>query len=269
MINREVNGISNLAKILNDVSMFKKEYGTVWFRGHNDARYKLNSGLYRISTELSKIREAENNIFNCFINYGDSYCSRFYENKEWNSIFLMQHYGMYTRLLDWTDSFITALYFAIKNKKIGNKACIWMIAPIQLNNKCKNLYQQGNENRYDNIGLLTVDTLPDRIKNYKSYFEGHVEIDSFAIVPRRSNDRLLSQNGFFTVQGTKGIPLEEEYSTELNRLMVKIPLKDEILEECTCFLNINGVNYYSLYGGIDGLCSYIKNELLKLKLENI
>lgn len=249
--------------------MFKKEYGTVWFRGHSDVKYKLNSGLYRISADLSKVREAENNIFNCFINYGDSYCNRFYENKEWNSIFLMQHYGMYTRLLDWTDSFVTALYFAIKNKNISNEACIWMIAPIQLNNKCKNLYLQGHENRYDNIGLLTLDTLPDRIRNYKSFFEDHIEIDSFAIVPRRSNERLVSQNGFFTIQGTKGIPLEEEYSSELDMSIVKIPLKNEIIKECINFLDINGITHYSLFGGIDGLCGYIKDELLKLKLENI
>lgn len=197
------------------------------------------------------------------------YCNKFSEYKEWNSVFLMQHYGMYTRLLDWTDSFITALYFAIRNKKDGTPASVWVINPLELNRKCKNLYEQGSDNRFDNVALLTLDTLPNRIKKYKEYFEDHIEIDSFAIVPRRSNDRLISQNGFFTVQGTKNIPLEEEYPLNSNDWILNITLNDNVVDECKNFLDINGINNYSLYGGIDGLCGYIKNELLKLKLENL
>jgi hypothetical protein len=261
--------MSKLIEILETVYRFKCKHGTVWFRGHNDSSYKLNSGLYRISNDIEKIRIAENNIFNCFINYGDSYCNKFNENKEWNSLFLMQHYGMYTRLLDWTDSFITALYFAIKDKKIENEACIWMINPIKINHSCNNLYMSGKENKFDNIGLLTLDTLPYRIKDYKSYFEEHIEIGTFSIVPRRSNERLISQNGFFTVQGTKEISLENEYSDGIGDFIDKIIIENSMIDECKEFLSINGINNYSLYGGIDGLCSYIKNELLNLKLENI
>lgn len=256
--------IDNLDDILKYISVFKKEHGIVWFRGHSNINYRLNSGLYRIDKNLSIVRDSENNIFNCFINYGDSYCNQFYENKDWNVLFLMQHYGLPTRLLDWTDSFITALYFAIKDKKEGESACIWMLSPIGLNKRCKNLYEGGNDSRFENIGLLTLDTLPDRIKNYRDFFEGHISIDSFAIVPRRSNDRLVSQNGFFTLQGTKGVSLDEEAS----EFLVKIELSDNIAEECRIFLEINGINYYSLYGGIDGLCSYLKNELLKINFNN-
>ena len=176
----------------------------------------------------------------------------------------MQHYGLPTRLLDWTDSFITALYFAIKDKKENKNACIWMLAPIALNKSCRNLYESGTDNRFENIGLLTLDSLPTRIANYREFFEGHINIDSFAIVPRRSNDRLISQNGFFTVQGTKGIPLDEESSD----FFIKIEINDELAKECKEFLEINGINYYSLYGGIDGLCNYLKNELLKIQFCN-
>ncbi|UDN59012.1 hypothetical protein [Clostridioides sp. ES-S-0010-02] len=79
---------------------------------------------------------------------------------------------------------------------------------------------------------MTLDILPDRIKNYRDFLEGHISIDSFAIVPRRSNDRFVSQNGFFMLQGAKGISLDEEAS----EFLVKIELNDNIAEECRLFL---------------------------------
>lgn len=181
----------------------------------------------------------------------------------------MQHYGMYTRLLDWTDSFITALYFAIKDVKENEDACIWMVDPIAMNNRCTGIYELGIDNGYDDIRLLTIDTLPSRIKDYKSFFERKFNIGSFAIIPRRSNERLKLQNGFFTIQGTKGIALEEEYSQYIGDFLIKIEIPFNIVEECREFLSINGINSYYLYGGIEELCNYIKKDLLQIKLDNI
>lgn len=257
--------INTLNDVFNKILEFKTKYGTVWFRGHSNSTYKLNSGLYRISVDLDTVRDSENNLFNCFINYGDYYCNKFYDKKEWNVLFLMQHYGLPTRLLDWTDSFLTALYFAITDKKENENACIWMLAPIELNKRCNNLYENGADSRFENIGLLTLDSLPHRIERYRQFFEGHINIDSFAIVPRRSNDRLISQNGFFTVQGTSGKTLDEETKD----ILVKIDIDDDLFEECKKFLEISGINYYSLYGGLEGLCKYLKDELLKIKFLNV
>jgi hypothetical protein len=36
---------------------------------------------------------------------------------EWDSYFLMQHHGVPTRLLDWSDGSLIALHFAVNKKK--------------------------------------------------------------------------------------------------------------------------------------------------------
>lgn len=249
--------MNNWNDILQKVSSLYKENGTLWFRGHSNTEYKLNSSLHRITNETNELNDIEMYIFNSFINYGDRYCTQFTEYKNWYILFLMQHYGLYTRLLDWTNSFATALYFANLNRKPDQTGCIWVLDPIELNKDNRVLYKE--EDLYINSALVTLESLPKRIENYKEYFEKDVSINSFALLPRRSNGRLVSQNGFFTVQGTYGKPLEEEYNK--GSILQKIELTPEIYEESNIYLQLNGINYYSLFGGVEGICKHIKDNL--------
>jgi hypothetical protein len=55
-------------------------------------------------------------------------------NLKW--LFLMQHYGMPTRLLDWTRNILVAIFFAVIDTEKNNDkdGQVWSIKPLELNN---------------------------------------------------------------------------------------------------------------------------------------
>jgi hypothetical protein len=108
----------------------------MWFRGVGDTDYQLIPSLYRHPEYKSKeeLLELEKKIIIRFqeraIPYLNSPLTR-----NWEYIFLMQHYGVPTRLLDWTENPLFALFFALtsaKKENTGNyskPAAVWVVSP--------------------------------------------------------------------------------------------------------------------------------------------
>lgn len=97
-------------KLLNDIDNFSIK--PTWFRGNNSNKFKLVTGLYRedLGNPLSYIA-TEKMYYNTFKRMGHL----IHNSKSWDLLFIMQHHGVKTRLLDWSESFATALFFAYEN----------------------------------------------------------------------------------------------------------------------------------------------------------
>src|SRR4051794_3378288 len=98
----------------------------LWFRSVNDGTYPLVPGAYW------RERCDELSLFVGFQNLAPMYLAR-EPLDEWDWYYVMQHYRIPTRLLDWTESPLTALYFALGSAVEGTPACVWVLDPIALN----------------------------------------------------------------------------------------------------------------------------------------
>lgn len=101
-----------------------------WWRGQADSRWKLVPSIHHKGASLR-----ERNLTFRFMHMAKSRhreCPPNADHSGW--LFLMQHYGLPTRLLDWTDSLLVALYFAIEDAQFdGVEASLWAMSPAGLN----------------------------------------------------------------------------------------------------------------------------------------
>lgn len=136
---------------------------------------------------------------------------------EWEWYFLLQHYGMATRLLDWTTNPLVAAYFALQNARIDTSCSsvqVWMIDPLKLN-----LASVQMETVFTPGGKLTKHWLPYGFRQDTPHTfsfdgkEGLTNAAPLAIYPKRRNPRILAQSGTFTIHGTDTAPVDHFMET--------------------------------------------------------
>jgi hypothetical protein len=85
-----------------------------WFRGTRDSTHKLIPSLYRHPTVhgADRLIDLEWQLLSEFRHQAPPFASKM-PSDNLELLFLMQHYGVPTRLLDWTENPFIALFFAL------------------------------------------------------------------------------------------------------------------------------------------------------------
>jgi hypothetical protein len=106
-----------------------------WFRGEENADWTmaLTPKLYRTKHRLKEVLRQEQDLRLEFKRRGSQLAGEGKPSDHWERYFLMEHYGVPTRLLDWSDGALVALYFALKTVKGSHDAAVYMLDPWWLN----------------------------------------------------------------------------------------------------------------------------------------
>lgn len=233
-------------QILNEVQEFTLSRRP-WFRGHSSLDYELHSGLFRLDFEkLVDYHNVELISYRQFINLGHLH----HNESDWSLLYLMQHHGVITRLLDWSMSFNTALFFAFKEWKRDESACIWMLNPSHLNTLSLGQTQ------------LVMPREDQRYEDYLLMKDGaKFNNNSVALFPLQNSNRMVAQQGVFTLQGNSLLPLEREHNGKLvdDGELKKIILTPNLRYDVEKYLQISGVNDYTLFPDFEGLAKHINS----------
>jgi hypothetical protein len=195
------DAINKALKIVADWTALEKsgQAPYIWFRGINNCNDDLRPGaIWRDNyDEWPPLMD--------FSQRG----GRFPDSDEigpvnsWGTYYLAQHYGIPTRLLDWTESFMSALFFATDGIEAASEACVWVLNPEALNEISVGF--RGIVSPENNKELEIW--LPEGVKEAKVEVCPHAagaeynNENPIAIYPRHHNERIRSQTGFFTVHG--------------------------------------------------------------------
>src|SRR4051812_35964311 len=94
-----------LQKVKNTQTSFALGAGLgnrTFFRGQSDSSWSLLPSIGRYKWRF-KSRNPEENLYFDFVTEAGALLPE--NSSSWMNIFLMQHYGLPTRLLDWTETF--------------------------------------------------------------------------------------------------------------------------------------------------------------------
>lgn len=217
--------ITNISQYLSAV----RERGHVQLYRGQAEDWPLVPSIGRVNvTVLDGLLEIEENIVKQLKRYGYPYFRNDISNEtDW--LLHAQHFGLPTRLLDFTQNSLKALYFAVEDTKSEKDGVVWGLDDFHD-------AEPPSLSKLTKVKFYTPSHINNRITAQES---------AFAVFPLRRNDLEI-------------IPLEKQHQHHRFFLKIIIPsnAKKEIKEE----LGFLGINKMSIYPGIDGVVEKIKEE---------
>ena len=235
----------------------------LWYRGISLNTHGLTPSLYRHNdlptgeTYLS----LERKLLNRFDERSKPFLADSIQS-DWERMFIMQHYGMPTRLLDWTENPLVALFFAITDAKAylsemnrhvadpdldALSASVWLLSPHRWNAKAFEhmSYNSGPlspTHHYLNPYISSPDAEPKPPALPAAIFGIH------------NSSRIVAQRGVFTIFGADTEPMESMFENKdfdehtLARIDIPYNSVDDILKRLLSIGYADSVIYPDLEG---------------------
>lgn len=203
------------------------------FRGHADAAWGLTPSLYRYDRKedpfpQSHFMVGERQLIEAFFARSELWLKGFKRNSL-NDLVIAQHYGVPTRLLDWTTDPMIALFFAVEDRSEAD-AAIFVL----------------DTDRFETSSIAVGDI-----------YDGPV----LRINPPLIDERVMSQKSVFTIQSygpnRSFLPLDQRdlaaepggHGTRLAKIVIPAEQKAQVMLDLLFF----GVDASIVYPGLEGV----------------
>jgi hypothetical protein len=228
-----------------------------YWRGHSDDDWELRPGVYRNSfnvednekARLSKERQVAQDfrIESAGLRMGSETDAQLY--------FLQQHFGLPTRLLDWTTNALAALFFAVCDEVNTEKpGAVFLMDAYQLSGT-----QDGGTQEVKKIydGIVTsrhwvFKQSMDKIFNWRD----NLQFPNFvmAVRPEHFDRRISLQRSCFTFH----VPTREQLTPKENSTLAYFRVPANAKGPIFKRLVLLGIDRFSVYGDLASLAGKLK-----------
>jgi hypothetical protein len=231
-----------------DIQRYRSPFA---FRGVGRVEAGLYTSLMRLGGNYAQI---ETHLLRNFRKYAQR--DAVSVDSTWHWIALAQHYGLPTRLLDWTYSPYIAMHFATANAEYMHEdGVIWCVNFVQL----KELLPQDIRDVLAEEGsdVFTLDMLNEADESLSSFETRPGKPFMLFVEPPSLDPRIVVQSALFTLM-SKAMAQPQDFLREHSNICHRIIIPAEIKWEIRDKLDQANINERLLFPGLDGLSRWLR-----------
>jgi hypothetical protein len=221
-----------------------------WFRGHRCSDWPLLPSAYRYERDAGVGSEFYNEaeLLDMFKRRAPRYLDH-QPSSHWEWVSLMQHHGLPTRLLDWTESALVALHFAIRESTADEDAAVWAMNPWWV-----------NKQEFKEFTLFSADSSRADRWQTRDGAPAKLPPTPIAVWAAHDGNRILAQRGAFTIHGDdrEGLDKLAAEMPNTDRQLCKLTIPKGAIEDLRRELALNGITESLIFPELDGLCRELK-----------
>lgn len=215
--------------------------GMYWFRGHADLGWKLAPSALRYATQDERERAlALLTEFKRVAEIKQTRPPR--DNDELGWLQVARHFGLPTRLLDWTESPLISLYFACENDE--RDGAVFVLNPVDLNRL----------SYHDRPRILDARADAEIIQKY-FHLDGRLNRRgprTVAVNPVWNSERLMLQKGVFTLHGSRDFELPADTPS-----LAAVPIYREAKAALRSELARVGIDEMTIFPELEHACTHL------------
>jgi hypothetical protein len=213
-----------------------------WFRGHSNVSWRLVPSALRYSERAERERALDLlTEFKRVAEIKQTRPPRDDDDLGWHQV--AQHYGLPTRLLDWTESPLIALYFACEGDQADG--LVFLLNPVDLNRLSYRHTARILDARNDTQIIRKYFALGGAVNKRG--------LRTVAVNPIWNSERLMLQKGVFTLHGSRELELPGTTPS-----LAAVPIAREIKPLLRSELESVGIDELTIFPELEHACSHLR-----------